>query len=122
LFDIHIFLLNRRICLSVIDDASKEQVLVALTVALGKHILGNHVCCKLCPLAIRKFHLIRPSIKDWVGVSLAPQSSVGLALPSANLGVHHFVPYWEHNWKDTLTHGAKMDPAAATWLCPLPLT
>jgi hypothetical protein len=71
MFNKHVFLLNRRTVPSVVDDSSEQQVLIALTVALGKHILGNYVCSEFCFLAIRKFHLIRASIEDRIGVSLA---------------------------------------------------
>ena len=82
----------------MVDDSSKKQVLVALTVTLGKHILHDYVRCEFCQLPILKFHLVRLLIEDWIGVSFASMCPVGLALPSADLGIHHNVRFPEYNF------------------------
>ena len=97
-FDIHTFLFNGRAFLSVVNDPSKKQVLVALTVALGKHILRDYIRRKLSSLPIRKFYFMRARIENWVGVGFALKCSVGFTLPSADLGIHYYVPYWEYNF------------------------
>jgi hypothetical protein len=60
----------------VVDNSSKEQVLVALAVTLGEHILCDHISCEIRFLVICEFNLVRARIKDWIGMCLSQQGPI----------------------------------------------
>jgi hypothetical protein len=60
----------------VVDDSSKEQVLVALAVTLGKHILLDHISCYFRLLAIREFNLVRARIEDRIGMGFSQHGPI----------------------------------------------
>jgi hypothetical protein len=76
MFNIHVFFLDCRPVLSVVDNSSKEQVLVALAVTLGEHILCDHISCEIRFLVICEFNLVRARIKDWIGMCLSQQGPI----------------------------------------------